>query len=265
MAENCKNCNEIISENFCSNCGQKKFKRIDRKYVFDEIQYTVFHTNKGLLYSLKNILKNPGKTARNFIDGDRVNHYKPILLVFVLSGISTFISYKILDVKDIMIKYFNQNHMNSNFMSDIMSTLSSYATIFMLLLIPIFALTTRLAFKNWGHNYYEHIVMNSFILSYYTLLNVLIVYPILFFLKHDVNLYLTVSQASILIIIYVLIRFFKGFYPDKTLKSIILRSFFAMALVFVGYILTVIIVTIIGLLFAMITNPNSIQEYMKTR
>ena len=98
MENICKNCNQVITENFCANCGQKKYKKIDKKYIWDELQYTVFHTNKGLLYSVKNILKNPGKTAKEFIDGNRVNHYKPILLVFVLSGIATFISFKVLSM-----------------------------------------------------------------------------------------------------------------------------------------------------------------------
>ena len=83
MDQNCQNCSTLILNNFCDNCGQKKFKKIDRKYIWDEIQYTFLHTNKGFLYSVKNIIKNPGKTARAFIDGNRVNHYKPILLVFV--------------------------------------------------------------------------------------------------------------------------------------------------------------------------------------
>ena len=99
MSETCLNCNNPVIENFCSNCGQKKYKRIDKKYIWDEIQYTVFHTNKGLLFSVKNILKNPGKTAKEFIDGNRVNHYKPILLVFVLSGIATLVSFKVLNLK----------------------------------------------------------------------------------------------------------------------------------------------------------------------
>ena len=86
MENTCQNCNNLIVENFCSNCGQKKFKRIDKKYVFDEIQYTLLHTNKGLFYSIKKLLRNPGKTAREYIEGNRVNHYKPIcrtLKIFV--------------------------------------------------------------------------------------------------------------------------------------------------------------------------------------
>lgn len=150
MSETCLNCSNPVFENFCSNCGQKKYKRIDKKYIWDELQYTVFHSNKGLLYSVKNILKNPGKTAKEFIDGNRVNHYKPILLVFVLSGLATFISFKILNLKEVMSSYFSEQHINSNFMGEVMSFLSSYNSFLMLLCVPLFALTTKIAFKKMG-------------------------------------------------------------------------------------------------------------------
>ena len=145
----------LILNNFCDNCGQKKFKKIDRKYIWDEIQYTFLHTNKGFLYSVKNIIKNPGETARAFINGNRVNHYKPILLVFVLSGISTFISVKIIGFEKIMSAFYAKETLNSEYMNDVMTSLKSYNSILMLLLVPVFALTTRLAFRKWGNNYYE--------------------------------------------------------------------------------------------------------------
>ena len=78
MENFCKNCNQLITANFCANCGQKKFKRIDKKYIWEELQYTVLHTNKGLLYSLKNILKNPGKTAKEFIIQTETTRHLPV-------------------------------------------------------------------------------------------------------------------------------------------------------------------------------------------
>ena len=101
MEATCLNCNTEIAQNFCANCGQKKYKRIDRKYIWDEVQYSTVHMNKGFFYSLKNTLKNPGKTARTFIDGNRVNHYKPIALAFILSGISAFIAYKMVGLGEL--------------------------------------------------------------------------------------------------------------------------------------------------------------------
>jgi Protein of unknown function (DUF3667) len=153
MMEHCQNCSAVITDAFCGSCGQKKYKRIDKKYIWDEVQYSVLHTNKGFLYSIKHILKNPGKTAKEFIDGNRVNHYKPILLVFVLSGISTFLSYKVLNLSGVMDAYFSQKKINANAAGNMMSFMSSYNSLIMLLMVPLFALTTKIAFRKWGHNY----------------------------------------------------------------------------------------------------------------
>ena len=147
MEYTCQNCQQTITENFCANCGQKKYKRIDKKYLWDEIQYTVLHTNKGFLYSVKNITRNPGRTAREFIDGNRINHYKPILLAFVLSGIAAFISFKLIGLINIMREYYSTSNMNSKPMNDYLSFQASYNAIFMLLLIPIFAFFTKRAFR----------------------------------------------------------------------------------------------------------------------
>lgn len=264
MENFCKNCNQLITANFCANCGQKKFKRIDKKYIWDELQYTVFHTNKGLLYSVKNILKNPGKTAKEFIDGNRVNHYKPILLVFVLSGISTFISYKIIGLKEIMSDFYSKQHMNSQFMNDYMSFTSSYNSIIMLLLIPCFALITKLAFRKWGQNYYEHVVINAYILSFYTLINIAILYPIIYLFKDNTDLIMQLTSMSMLILPFILVWFFKEFYSNKPLKSIIGRILLIILFTMVFFILFMIILMIGGVIFAMIKGPEA-MEYIKPK
>ncbi|RZL66692.1 MAG: DUF3667 domain-containing protein [Pedobacter sp.] len=262
MENNCTHCNQLITENFCSNCGQKKYKRIDRKYLWEELQYTIFHTNKGLLYSIKNIIKNPGKTARAFIDGDRVNHYKPILLVFLLSGISAFISYKIIGLNEMMGTFYDQEKLNSPFMNDYMSFISSYNSIFMLLLLPCFALMTKLAFRKWGQNYYEHVVMNAYILSFYTLVSIILVYPILYFYKNNPEQIIPIVSMSMLILPFVLIWFFKEFYADKPLKSIIIRSLFIILWALVFFFLLVIAMGIAGFVYGMIKGPEAMEYFL---
>jgi hypothetical protein len=245
MFENCKNCNEIITGNYCNHCGQKKYKRIDKKYVIDEVQYALLHANKGLLYSVKMILRNPGKTAKEFIEGNRVNHYKPLLLSFLLSGVATFISFKILDLMKIMKAYNTQNGVNAKYMGDLMTTISSYNSIIMVLMIPLFALTTKVAFKKWGHNYYEHVIINAYIFSYYTLISILFIYPVLYFLRDiSPDIFMGITQFSLLLLPLIFIFFFRGFYTDKPIKSIILKTFATIGLLLLGYILIVILFSI---------------------
>ncbi|WP_313807815.1 DUF3667 domain-containing protein [Flavobacterium sp.] len=260
--ETCQNCNEAIAANFCGNCGQKKYKRIDKKYVWDEIQYTVLHTNKGFLYSVKNLLKNPGKTAREYVDGNRVNHYKPILLAFVLSGISAFLSFKVIGLKEIMENYYTQQHLNSPFINDYMTFVSSYNSVLMLLLIPFFAICTKFAFRSWGHNYYEHIVINSYILCFYTLFTIFLVYPFLYFLKHDTATFTSLTSISMLFVPFILTWFFKGFYTDKPLKGIIGRVFLTLCFTALGFMVFMVFIMIGGFVYALIKGPEAL-EYMK--
>ncbi len=257
MENNCQNCSQIIAENFCSNCGQKKYKRIDKKYIWDEIQYTTVHTNKGFLYSVKSIIKNPGKAAREFIDGNRVNHYKPISLAFILSGISAFISIKIIRLDEVMKAQFATQEVSADLMNEVMSFISSYNSIFMLLLIPIFAIFTKIAFLKWGQNYYEHIVMNAFGLSFYVLFCILILYPILYLTKDNPSLCVKISSLSMLTVPLIMVWFYKSFYKERALKSILLRILFIVLMLLVSYFVFIIAFTI---LYIVIKGPEALQH-----
>ncbi len=265
MGNTCLNCDYSIDENFCRNCGQKKFKRIDKKYVTDELQYLLIHTNKGFLYTVKKLIKSPGATARDFIDGNRVNHYKPLLLAFVLSGISAFISFKIVGLNTIMREFYTGQHMNSPFMNDYMAVTSSYNSVIMLFLVPIFALTTWLAFHKWKNNYYEHIVMNAYILSTYTLVTIVFVYPILYLLRHNSNSFTTVASLVTLLVPFIILWFFRGFYPDKPLKQIIWRVLAVVGLTLVAFSILMVILMVFVMVYVFMQGPEGAKYFLPTQ
>lgn len=256
MEERCLNCDYPIVKNFCDSCGQKKYKRIDKKYLIDEIQYSVLHTNKGFFYSVKKLIINPGKTAREFIEGNRVNHYKPILLAFVLSSISAFISFKVLDFNGKMHDLYDSQKIPESFMRDLMAFISSYSSIMMLLLIPFISLATVVAFRKWGQNYYEHVVMNAYIQSSYTIFSMLVIYPLLYFFGDTTQGFSLIIQYSFLILPILLIWFYKGFYPEKTFKSIILKL---LLLLVIGFVLYVVLSIILAIIF-IIRNPEMLMQ-----
>lgn len=261
MENICKNCDQIITGNFCSQCGQKDYSRIDRKYIWNEMQYTLIHTNKGFLYSVKKIITNPGKTAREFIDGIRINHYKPILLAFVLSGIAAFISFKVIGLTEIMKEYYAKEEMNTRAVNDYLKFASSYASILMIILIPLFALTTKLAFRKWGHNYYEHVIMNSYILSFYTLINILIIYPIFYLFRDNADFIVNLSSWTMLTIPFILFFFFKEFYPDRKLKTIFGKVLLCLLFSILIFGVLILLSVIVGIIYAVIAGPDAVQYF----
>lgn len=243
----CCNCASTNVENFCAECGQKKYRQIDRKYLIEELQYTFLHVNKGFLYTIKSIIKNPGKTAKDFLDGHRVNHYKPILLAFLLAGISSFISLKLLNFNEIMMSSYNSPNQQASkqFMSDYTTFVSNYNSFLMMLFIPIVALFTKLAFNSKKHNYYEHVIMNTFGQSAYLLLMIFVFYPIFYFLKDDPGTIISLSFVSYLFVPLLMFWFYKNVYNDMSSGSIMVRILAIMGLGIVVFFVLILIVVIV--------------------
>lgn len=257
----CLNCGSEITQNFCPSCGQKKYKRIDRKYIWDEVQYSTVHMNKGFFYSLKNTLKNPGKTARIFIDGNRVNHYKPIALAFILSGISAFISFKIIGLGEILNSVQDQQVASSDMMQDINTFNQTYSSLIFLALIPFFALFTKWSFKSWGHNFYEHVVMNAFILAYYNIICILLFYPLLYIFKNNTSIAMLLTGAASLSFLIIIPYFFKEFYKEYPFKQVLKRFLIFLILASVFSIILFILAIIGYVVYAAAFNPESLQQF----
>ncbi|WP_432670972.1 DUF3667 domain-containing protein [Flavobacterium sp. SM2513] len=261
MEATCLNCNTEIAQNFCANCGQKKYKRIDRKYIWDEVQYSTVHMNKGFFYSLKNTLKNPGKTARTFIDGNRVNHYKPIALAFILSGISAFISFKIVGLGDMMNAMQDEQIAKSDMMKDINAFNQTYNSLIFLALIPFFALFTKWSFKSWGHNFYEHVVMNAFILAYYNSITIILFYPLMFLFKDNESMVMIMTSIATLSFLIIIPYFFKEFYKEYPFKQVLKRFLIFVVLAFI-FSAILFVAAIFGYIMYQATfHPEALKQF----
>ncbi len=245
MAEICKNCTGEIALNFCPNCGQKKSKRIDKTYIKDEIQYTLLHMNKGFFYSLKNLLKAPGTTAREYLEGNRVNHYKPILLVFVISGLSAFISHTFIH-PEVVLESFNQpNNVLTN--PDFNNYIYKYQSLIMLASTPLMAFFTWLFFKKWGYNYYENIVINAFYFACLQTLSIIIILPIQYLLRSDPFLFLIIPTVlTFILLIGVTLWFYIDLYKNKSAGDVIVRLLFLALFMMVLYVLVIIAIVVIS-------------------
>lgn len=156
----CKNCEHTFEGNFCSNCGQKtNTVRLNWHFIKEELQYTFLHVNKGFLYSIKELLTRPGDTVREFLEGKRIKHYKPILLVFILAGLSGFLSLYIeMDYSQMVAE---KNEITDQ-IPKIIHWLFGHYALFELTLIPLLSIWSWLSFKKYGYNYIENIIINCF-------------------------------------------------------------------------------------------------------
>ena len=86
--KHCLNCGHSVHENFCARCGQKTdTHRIGWHYLWHDLPHSLFHLDKGFLYTAKELSLHPGKAIREFLDGKRVKHFRPLAYVLILGVI----------------------------------------------------------------------------------------------------------------------------------------------------------------------------------
>lgn len=163
MHKNCLNCETHLHGAYCHNCGQKaSTHRITfSKFISHDLLHGIFHLDKGILYTLKSLVLNPGYAVRSFIRGQRVMHYNIFALFIIIVAVKTFIDYKISDQH--IFSSLQDNHQKSD--ATINEALNHYYKFFYLLSIPILSVFTFLFSGKLKYNYTEHIVFNCFLLN----------------------------------------------------------------------------------------------------
>lgn len=158
---NCKRCNHQLFGDFCSNCGHpQKLKRINGKYVFSEI-VSVLNFDKGILFTIKELLIRPGLNIQKFILEDRNRLVKPILFLIVCS-----LFYSVFQE----IFHFEEDYQQHVFDSSsttvmIMTWISAnygYANVLMAIFI---ALWTKIFFRKHNYGFFEILILLCFVIG----------------------------------------------------------------------------------------------------
>ncbi len=92
----CANCDRTIdgaAQKFCPACGQPTpAHRIDWHFLGHELEHSVLHMDRGILYTLKSLMLRPGHLIRDYIHGQRAHHVKPLLLIMTTAAVVVFIT-----------------------------------------------------------------------------------------------------------------------------------------------------------------------------
>ncbi|RZJ75627.1 MAG: DUF3667 domain-containing protein [Flavobacterium sp.] len=177
MATTCKNCGNVFEGNYCNNCGQPaKTHSIGASFIAHDLQHGLFHYDMGLLYSARELFKRPGHTTREYIEGKRVRHYKPISMLIVVASLYGLLYHALhIDVfegqKSDMLDY-----------SQLNDWIAHHYSMITLLLLPVMSLTSFVIFKKQGYNFTEHFILNSFYSTQKLWIRI-ITLPILYFIS----------------------------------------------------------------------------------
>jgi len=161
MAVICKKYKSEIRQNYCSNCGNPvKLKRINGQYLINEIG-SVLNFDKGILYTIRELILRPGKTIRQFIKEDRNRLVKPIVFIIICSLIYSIIQ-QIFHFEDGYLGYSFEKESAITSIFDWVSKNYGYSNILMGIFI---AFWIKIFFRKYSYNFYEILILLCFVMG----------------------------------------------------------------------------------------------------
>lgn len=257
MSISCNKCQSVFNanDNYCSKCGEPKIiRRIDKSYIFDEIQ-NEFLFEKGYFYTLKCLLLYPSNTINTFLNSTRGRIVKPILFLFI-STIIFVISKDLIKYffpsnddtiyTDLIIFYLSINPVDSvNENLNTLSILNDYYAYSYLFLILIMSAIFAVLFEKLKFNYFEIVLAVCYIIS----VQLIIILPFDLIILSNNFLNEKINDSSIFRVgglissvysIWALTTFFKG----KSLLKF-MKVFFGYYFSFILFSLLVVVLTMI--------------------
>jgi len=164
--DNCRNCNEPVDRNYCPNCGQPVIlKKIDKYYIIHELG-DFFLANKGLVYTIKNILIRPGDSVKQFINEDRYRFVKPITFLFI----STLIYALVVHLFNINTDYIVHVDVDDPAATPFSNWLMDNPRYAITILVVFVAFWVKLFFRKSGFNFFEIFILLCFVTGITTLI-----------------------------------------------------------------------------------------------
>lgn len=155
----CLNCHQDLSSNYCANCGQKSSThRYSLVHFFEhDFVHGIWHVDKGILFTLKELFTRPGHSIREYVLGKRANYFNFFTLIVLTIGLSSILAhYSGVKISDLM------PESTKEMMNSMEEFMSKYPKAVLLMLIPVYSIFSFLWFRKAGYNYSEHLVLNAY-------------------------------------------------------------------------------------------------------
>lgn len=223
MSSTCKNCGTELNSKFCPDCGQAAdTHEINLHFFWHDIQHGIFHYDKGIPFTVKELFTRPGHAIRDFIEGKRVKYFKPVALIVILAGIYMVLFHWLhLDSKMASLVPLDQQEQKSAL--KIIDWYTNHYALVTLLIVPFSALATYLAFRKAGYNYLQIVVLLLYTTAARLIISIVCL-PITLLLSKN-NLYSMSSLLGMLSIGYSIWTYLQ-FFNKISLESRVLRLFF---------------------------------------
>ncbi|WBO82856.1 DUF3667 domain-containing protein [Hymenobacter yonginensis] len=179
-AHTCLNCGHPVPDRFCGRCGQDAHHthRLTMADMPHDVLHSIWHVDKGILYTLRTMIRRPGPTIREYLAGKRVDHFRPLALLFMITGLYALLS-SVLHIQ--MLPPRDPTMPEAVWKMQQASTgfLMKYMSWCYVAMVPVWALFARWFLRRGGYNYAECLIIAAFvtaIINFFALLYLPVTY-----------------------------------------------------------------------------------------
>ena len=156
QAQQCPSCQTILYGDYCHRCGRSRHvQRIDGAFILSEVG-SILNLHKGIFFTIRELLRRPGITVRKFIHGERNRLVKPVVFI-VITSIVYALTEQLFPAGG---RYFSYAISGASLggMQDHYGHLN-------FLIAFLAAFWVRVLFRKSGYNFFELLVLLSFLLG----------------------------------------------------------------------------------------------------
>ncbi len=217
----CKNCGNIISGNYCPECGQRTdTRRFSAKTIIHDFMHGFLHIDHILGHTLKELLINPGETLRSYLLGKRIRYANPFTMILVFGALTSVLMRKV-NMESLIV---DLNITAKQFVDAESWNFSvKHFTYRVILGIPVYALVSRIFYFKKPFNYTEHLIVNTFIRAMADVF--LVIAALILILIHQDAAVLVVKLIVIFVILLYYGWSFSGLFDGRITIAGFLKGF----------------------------------------
>ena len=253
----CLNCDAPLLTTYCGNCAQRaRTVRMDWHWLWHEVQHGIFHADRGILFTSKELLVRPGHMIREYLEGKRKRYFPPLAMITVLGTISVLVtkatSARFEAAFEVRASGGDPAPEDRAAMMKWAMWIMEHQTFMTLALLPFMAIGTWIMFRRYGHNFVEHLILNSYFAGLVFLISLAAI-PIIFL---PYGAYEEINNFVLAIMLGYRVVGLVQVYRGRSTVQVVLRSLAAFALTL---LLAVSVMFALGVLWGIIDRPPSAQ------
>ncbi len=158
---NCKNCNTEFNSKFCPECGHPaQLKRINGHYILHEIEH-VLHFERGILYTVRELITNPGQNIRNYFSENRSRLVTPVIFIIITSLMYTLIT-SFFHIEDKYVKFDGGENTATFKIFQWITGHYGYANMILGIFITFWI---KVFFRKSAYNFFEILILLCFVMG----------------------------------------------------------------------------------------------------